>query len=327
MSFIEKLEKYFNTGSTDKQNKRRLGGLLIAITAMLLAASIVAVAVGGVVVAIIGLIDGAKKPDDNADKGPNTHLAEVALTDVATKADENKLFTLTNMEIELTEADYIKLQRPNRPVANDKKTKLYGCESADNFALQKDAFAAFNAMVTAFYGETNNTKLWVKLAYNVQGGNVSYYANALAVMLDYVTDDEEYTTASIYNVEEYKWIYDNAHEYGFVRVSDTEGEENVFKYVGFANAKYIQNQQRRNKDNFYSIDSYISEIKASTPDDPISISGVKRSLNGEGGKTAYYVYYMPAESASYKLPTDKYDYTVMAIDGGYVVTYCKTATK
>ena len=53
MKFIENLENYFNSGSTDKQNKRRLGGLLIAVTAMLLAVSMVAIAVGGVVVRVL----------------------------------------------------------------------------------------------------------------------------------------------------------------------------------------------------------------------------------------------------------------------------------
>ena len=43
-NIVENLEKYFNTGSTDKQNKRRLGGLLIAITAILLVLSILTTA-------------------------------------------------------------------------------------------------------------------------------------------------------------------------------------------------------------------------------------------------------------------------------------------
>ena len=266
------------------------------------------------------------KDSGEVNGGVNTHLTEAAMTDVTAKADANKLFTLTNAEVPLTDADYTRLQRPNRPVASDGETKLYGCESADNFALQKDAFDAFNKMVTEFYGKTKNTKLWVKIAYNIQGGNVSYYANALAVKLDYVTDDENYTTASIYNVDDYEWLYDHAHEYGFVRVSDGEGEENIFKYVGLSHAKYIQSQQKKNKDTFYSLESYIAELKTTTSDTPIKISTVKKNI-GESGTMAYYVYYMPADSAVVKLPTDKYAYTVMAIDGGYVVTYCKAETK
>ena len=333
MNIIEKLEKYFNSGSTDKQNKRRLGGLLIAVTAMLLAVSIVAVAVGGIVVGIIGLIGGSSTPDEDVDSGVNTHLAEVALSDVVAKAEANKLFTLTNAELSLADADYTKLQPVNRP-KNENGNNLYMCENSNDFALQKDAFDAFNELMRAFYDKTKNLDVWVKAAYNANGGNTSYYTNGLAVKLDYLTnsDDEaamekaDYITATTYGVKDYEWIYDNAYKYGFVRVSGAEGEENIFRYVGLAHAKYIQSKQSKKGDTFYSLDSYIAEVKASTPDTPIRISSVNKAV-GATGTTSYNVYFMPADSAVFKLPTEKYSYTVMAIDGGYIVTYCKAEAK
>ena len=324
MNIIEKLENYFNSGSTDKQNKRRLGGLLIAITAIILVLSIAALTVGGVVAAVGGIIDAFKKPEPDPNEGINTHLADTTLEEVMLAATGNK-FTLTNAEVTLTDADYKKLQRPNRPVAEDGTTKLYGCENADNFALQNEAFDAFNAMVTEFYKKEKLTNLWIKLAYNVTGGNVSYYSNALAVKLDYVTDSENYTTASTYGVEDYEWIYEHAHEYGFVRVSNNSGEENIFRYVGLAHAKYIEDKQSRNDDTFYELDDYLNEIKATTPDTTIKISSVKRVI-GESGTTAYYVYYMSSASEVFKLPTNKYSYTVLDAGDGYIVTYCKAAT-
>ena len=73
--------------------------------------------------------------------------------------------------------------------------------------------------------------------------------------------------------------------------------------------------------------SYINEIKASTPDTPIKIGSVKKGI-GENSTTTYYVYYMPSASEVFKLPNDKYTYTVMdAGDGGYIVTYCKADKK
>ena len=327
MNIIAKLEKYFNSGSTDKQNKRRLGGLLIAVTAMLLAVAIVTISIGGAVMAVVGLINGSKTPEEDADSGVNLNLNEVTLAEVIAKAEENKLFTLSNAEVTLTENDYTKLQRPNRPVADDGETKLYGCESADNFALQKDAFNAFNAFVTKFYEQKKLTNLYVKVAYNVTGGNVSYYSNALAVKLDYVTNTDTYATASTYGVKEYEWLYDHAHEYGFVRVSNAEGEENIFRYVGLSHAKYIESKQGKNDESFYGLEAYINEIKASTPDTPIKISSVKKGI-GENSTTTYYVYYMPSASEVFKLPNDKYTYTVTdAGDGGYIVTYCKADKK
>ena len=324
MNIIAKLEKYFNSGSTDKQNKRRLGGLLIAVTAMLLAVAIVTISIGGAVMAVVGLINGSKTPEEDADSGVNLNLNEVTLAEVIAKAEENKLFTLSNAEVTLTEADYVKMQQPYRP-KNEEGKNLYGCESADNFALQKEAFDAFNKMVVAFYEKTQNRMLYVVAAYNVTGGNASYFTNALAVKLEYVIDSQK--AASIYGVKEYEWLYDHAHEYGFVRVSNAEGEENIFRYVGLSHAKYIESKQGKNDESFYGLDAYINEIKASTPDTPIKISSVKKGI-GENSPTTYYVYYMPSASEVFKLPNDKYTYTVMdAGDGGYIVTYCKADKK
>ena len=326
MKFIENLENYFNSGSTDKQNKRRLGGLLIAITAMVLVLAIVVLAVGGIVMGVKGIWSSFNKPEETPDDGINSHLSEVALADVMVYSAGNKLL-LTNTEVTLTEENYKKLQRPNRPVADDGETKLYGCESADNFALQNDAFTAFNAMTEAFYAKTKLTNLWVKVAYNVTGGNASYYTNALAVKLDYVTDTDNYATVSTYGVKDYEWIYEHAHEYGFVRVSNLDGEQNILRYVGLANAKYIRDKQAKNSDTFYGLDAYIAELTATTPDSTLKISSVKKAI-GEKATTSYYVYYMPSDSAVFKLPTSKYSFTVVdAGDGGFFVTYCKAATK
>lgn len=322
MNIIEKLENYFNSGSTDRQNKRRLGGLLIAITAILLVVAIVVTSIGGVVALIGGVVDSFKKPDETPDDGVNNHLAETTLEEVMVKAAASK-FTLTNAEVALTDADYTRLQQPKRPVADDGTTKLYNCESADNFALQTEAFDAFNAFVTAFYQKTKLTTLWVKVAYNVTGGNASYFTNALAVKLDYVTDTSNYTTASTFGVDEYEWIYEHAHEYGFVRVSNNSGEENIFRYVGLAHAKYIESKQGKNDETFYGLESYLADIKATTPDSTIKIGSVKKAI-GETSTTTFYVYYMPSASAVFKLPNNKYTYTVSAADdGGYIVTYRK----
>ena len=325
MNVIEKLENYFNSGSTDKQNKRRLGGLLIAITAMLLVVAIVALSVGGAVMAVIGIVNGFKSPDETPDDGVNTHLADATLEDV-TKAEESKLFTLTNAEVPLTEADYTTLQRLNRPVAEDGTTKLFYCEDSESFALQKEAFDAFKAMVTAFYEKTKHTDIWVKLAYNRNGGNTTYFTNGLAVKLDYTTDYEK-SAGTTYGVEDYEWLYEHAHEYGFVRVSNAEGEENIFRYVGLAHAKYIESKQGKNDENFYGLDDYLAEIKTTTPDTAIKVGSVKKAI-GETSTTAYYTYYMPSASEVFRLPNDKYDATVMdAGDGGYIVTYCKADKK
>ena len=322
MNVMEKLENYFNSGSTDRQNKRRLGGLLIAITAILLVVAIITVSVGGAIMAIVGIFDGINNPGNDDDGGSvgNSHLVETTLEDITIKANATK-FTLTNGEVALTEADYTKLQRPNRPVADDGETKLDGCELADKFALQNDAFNAFNAMVTEFYNKTKLTTLYVAVAYNVTGGNASYFNSALAVKLEYGIDAN--TSASTYGVEDYEWIYENAHKYGFVRVSDLEGEENILRYVGLAHAKYIESKQGKNDEDFYGLDDYLAEITSTTPDNTMKVSSVNKAI-GNKSTTTYYTYFMSATATPLRLPnSNKYNATVLFVGDGYIVTYCK----
>lgn len=325
MNIIEKLENYFNSGSTDRQNKRRLGGLLIAITAILLVVAIVVTSIGGVVALIGGVVDSFKKPDETPDDGVNNHLAETTLEEVMVKAASSK-FTLTNAEITLTDADYKTFTRSNRPEKDETDENdtdyLYRGHDPENLALQNEAFDAFNAMVIGFYNKTKLDTLWIRLAYNKNGGNASYFTNGLAVKLEYTNDYAE-NAGSIYGVKEYEWIYEHAHEYGFVRVSNNSGEENIFRYVGLAHAKYIESKQGKNDETFYGLESYLTDIKATTPDSTMKIGSVKKAI-GETSTTTFYVYYMPSASAVFKLPNNKYTYTVSAADdGGYIVTYRK----
>lgn len=322
MKFIEKLETYFNSGSTDKQNQRRLGGLLISITALLLAIAILVTAIGLVVNLFSGLGNG---PDDNGeDDGPtvNTHLLATSFEEVLAKANKNGYLSATSTEA-LAETSYTTLRQTNRPkvTVDGKETNLYRCQNADNFALQNEAKAAFDALALEFYNKEGLNTLWVKLAYNIAGDNVAPYATAQAIMLDYSVSGNE-SEGSIFGVEEYKWIYENAHLYGFVRVSNEEGEQNVFRYVGLANAKYIQSKQKK-ADTFYTVDNYLEEIKATNPNKTMSIKGVAKAL-GEKSTTTVYVYYMPTDSAEFMLPNNnKYGFTVDDIGTGYVVSYWK----
>ena len=337
MNFIKKLENYFNSGSTDKQNKRRLGGLLIGITAILLVIAILATSGLGIytlateIIPSIGeLFDKDNGSDDEGD-ATNTHLEEKTLEDVKAAATgtvvlDDKIpegFTFTPFG-----------EATKRPKKEDGKTAIYKATIAEG--LQADALAAFNQMISDFHKDaTNDNVIWAKKAYDntTPANNTGYYVNALTVSIAY-----EYTPAeggetkveSIYGVEDnddFEWIFKNADKYGFVRVSNAEGEENIFRYVGLAHAKAIYSQQKRSNDTFYTVDNYFEEIKASTPDKKLSSKGYK-SIEDDGTMT-YYTYYMTeAEGQVYKLPTDAYEYTVTATeDGGYVVTYWKAAKK
>ena len=321
-NFIGKLESYFTSGPTDKQNKRRLGGLLVCVTAILLVIAILVTSVAGVVAIVSGIINNISNTDNN-DDGPstNSHLVETTLEEVLAKVNTNKYGPLSSPANEnLAETSYTTLRQTNRPKLPSGEN-LYRCQSADNFALQNDAFAAFNAMATEFYNKKGLATLWVKAAYSTSGSNVEPYSNAYAIMLDYSVNGDA-SNGSIYGVEAYSWIYENAHLYGFIRVSNDEGEQNVFRYVGLAHAKNIYNKQKK-ADTFYTLDAYLEELKATTPTNTISIKGVAKAL-GDKNTTTYYSYYMPTDSATFWLPNDlKYGCTVDNVGSGYIVTYWK----
>ena len=328
MNIIEKLEKYFNSGSTDKQNQRRLGGLLIAITVILLVVAIVATSIGGVVALVGGIIDAAQQPDEPVDDGTNSHLMEVAASDVTGSTKFTNIVLDSSVPANMTVSAFREAQfRPQK--ANGEP--IYKCYNTQG--LQTEAFEAFNKMVADFHTATNDAVvLWLEEAYDTKEGavNGAHFVNALAVEIqyEYLDENNEKKYDPIYGSTECKWIVENAYKYGFVRVSDAEGEESIFRYVGLAHAKYIYDKQKKVKDDepFYGLDSYLAEIKATTPDTEMSTKNVKAI--GQTTTASYYVYYMTvAEGVTCKLPKNSYDYNIQKLsDTEYIVTYWK-ATK
>ena len=114
MKIIEKLEKYFNTGSTDQQNKRRLGGLLVAITAILLVICILAAAGCGIFVLVSNIIDNASGNDGgDGSTSVNRDLVSVSAEQIATDAAINTKPLIGN-DVTLTAAQYNVLTKENR---------------------------------------------------------------------------------------------------------------------------------------------------------------------------------------------------------------------
>ena len=348
MNIIEKLEKYFNTGSIEQQNKRRLGGLLVAITAILLVIAIVALTIGGVVMAIGGLTDAIKGDGDSSGDSTNRDLISVSAEQIATDAALNTKPLIGN-DVTLSAGQYTLLTKDNR-AKNEGGAVIYGCYNAYNFALQTEVATAFNAMMTDFYA-AKSTFVYVRNAYMTDGSTAgSPYGNALTVQLEVWDGSSTLGNGTIFGyVDEansgakpYEWIYENAYRYGFVRTSAAAGEENVFRFVGLAHAKYIYEQQKKaiKGGEFYTVSDYVDEIKLSTPDNDESFKNVKEIGGPAKTLMSYNVYYMapiteaaPApegESAEatvgYRLPDPaKFTYSVMALEeGGYIVTYYKT---
>ena len=113
-------------------------------------------------------------------------------------------------------------------------------------------------------------------------------------------------------MDDYSWLYDNAHKYGFIRLYPVSGEgdeadtsnANIFRYVGEAHASYIY----KNK---LTLESYIELIKTKPAADALSITAAS------GAK--YKVYYV-GEGAAQIVPST-FEYTVSGDNmGGYIVT-------
>ena len=139
-----------------------------------------------------------------------------------------------------------------------------------------------------------------------------------------ILSDDGKTTAnevSIYDSDAktgkgaYAWIYENAHRYGFVRASEAEGEENIFRYVGVAHANYMKNNNK-------TVAEYLEALQSRTANKPLSFS----AKNAEDKNVSYRVYYL-AGGDEKVVPADK-DYTVSGDNmGGFIVTVDMTKKK
>lgn len=306
MTLKNTLQNYFNSGSPDKRAKRRIGGIVIAVTAIALVAAIIVLAVSSIAAAF-------KKPP--AEVPPPSNAIETYSGDISDiNAHLNSKVTLVDGSgLVIAESDVKTFAPSNRTnVGTDAANPVhaYGC-SAINYnkdALIIEAYNAFDKMACDFYNDNGQTtKICVVKVYNIEGQAASAYANALTVKLH--TFDGNYEN-SIYGDARYDWIYENAANYGFVRVSNEEGEEDVFRYVGTVHAKGV------GRDRILS--DYISELKGTTAEAPKKVK-VKLSPDAKSS-TEVSIYYVPYGD-SYALPNaEKYTFSASNVGDGYVIT-------
>lgn len=304
------LQNYFNSGSPDKRAKRKICGIAIAVTAVALVAAILVLAVSGIASAI-----SSKKAAAAEGEAPSNAIETVSGSISDINANLNSKITLWDgTGVVIAETDVKTFAPANRTnVGTDAANPVhaYGC-SAINYnkdALIIEAYNAFDKMACDFYNDNGQTtKICVVKVYNIEGQAASAYANALTVKLH--TFDGNYEN-SIYGDARYDWIYENAASYGFVRVSNEEGEEDVFRYVGTVHAKGV------GRDRILS--DYISELKGATAEAPKKIKA-KTSLDDGAKSTDVLVYYVPFGD-SYALPNpDKYTFSASNVGDGYVIS-------
>ena len=317
MDFLKSIEKYFNSGTTDKKNKRRVGGLLIGITALLLAIAMVALTVASAVAIVQEISEDVKynnqKKDD--DKVDVVRLVPANLQEFETArlTGASPAFTLDNNDVLPSNSNVIALNT----VSNAKYTV-----GSSKHGLQKEAVAALVAMTEEF-NKKEGKLIHIPAAYEIGADNSENYKNALAVKLCYKDSDGK--SQSILGNDEYEWVVKNAHRYGFVRISAKDGEQNIYRYVGLANAEYIYKKQikcNEEKGEFYGISDYLAEVKAGE----LTVRSVYTSVEEGAKKTTHWVYFVsnaPEDQQSMKLPDAKFTYEVSRVADGYIVVYHK----
>ena len=308
MTFKNTLKNYFNSGSPDKRTKRRIGGLVIAITAVALVAALLVLTVSSITSAIANKKAAAAEEAAAAATAIETVSGDISIIN----ANLNSKITLVDGSgLVIAESDVKTFAPENRTNIGDaeKPAYAYGISaiSYKTDALMIEAYAAFDKMACDFFA-ANNIQIIVTKTYNTSTPVNATYANGLTVKLHAFDNNYE---NSIYGDARYDWVYENAANYGFVRVSNDEGEEDVFRYVGLAHAKAIGSNK--------TISEYIEELKGTSPEAPKKVK-VKTSLEDGAKSVDAYIYYVPF-GESYALPNpEKYDFTASNVGDGYVIT-------
>ncbi|MBQ9416070.1 MAG: M15 family metallopeptidase [Clostridia bacterium] len=171
--------------------------------------------------------------------------------------------------------------------------------SNQHLLLTDEALSALNRMINDFYAATEESNTIVTAAYrsyqdqensgsSIPAGQSDSHAG-LSVCLKVYKGEKTYLLKDEAVAANYRWIYDNAHKYGFiVRYPDNKASvtgvsdyDYFFRYVGVEHAYYIH-------ENDLCLEEYISLLhERYTAESPLEIR-----LPDEG-KT-YRVFYVPA---------------------------------
>lgn len=291
-------------GGTKKVQKKKEATLYaIGGTAVLLAISLVLLLVVGIATVIA----------ENKAKEPEEPVADIGPTKTVTLSEEQlhegTLLTLDDEHPYVGDAHVVLMKDIERPQTSG-NTNVYTIGGMSTLCGTAEAINALNDMIGAFYKSSKDDNIYIANAHNKESGAAqdAIYINGTAFELKYFSAaaEEDWSKKdSIYGVSTYNWIYNNAHKYGFIAVSNSNGSgSNVFRYVGIVHATAIKTQK------LVTVERYLDMLKSTSPESPLSIT-----LSG----ATYGVYYLSA-AGEHKVPVN-YDYTVSGNNvDGYVIT-------
>ena len=282
----------FSCGSVSQQIKKKRTFLAIRVTLLLIAIALLAFLISLLAVYIsrpdIGSTNAIVIKDDIKNMGD--------LVSINASTPTAPLSSLVNLE------DY-----ENR-AKTTMGTNAFTVGNKRSFYGTPEAVDALNKMIQAFYDATKDDNIYIAGAYNSSYASAQNapYTLGTAFELKYFSanDVQDWSKRdSIYGVELYKWVYENAYKYGFLTTDElygTDSSSNIFRYVGSIHAGLMKEKK-------LTLEEYSSWLSSYDCDSP---------LFGED----YAIYYQKAEK-TLSVP-EEYKYSVSAdySKKGYIVT-------
>lgn len=262
MSFLKIL---LDGNSAKEREKKQICAIAIAITAILLVVSIIAFAICQVV-DLTANTDSDKEKDTEKE---TVDLGETTQTQLSNNAIHlGNLLTLNDNKHYQGELELLNIESERK--TNGAFISLFGNKS--NFEATADTIKALCNMVNDCNSALNDDNLVLSNAYDTTkiSTQSGIYSSGEAVAISCCFEGSTSDIRPINEVEKYKWIYSNAHKYGFIAVSS---KSNVFRYVGELHATAA-------KTSGLYLDNYLKQLKNATVDNPMK-------LNASGSIIAY----------------------------------------
>ena len=298
------LTEYFNSGTVRQQNKKRLGALLICATAILLCIALIVLMVASIATAIKNRTPA--EPVEGEETGSGLPNGYTTTTVDPTQLSSGNLLLIdgTHPFVGTTPVTVLFYGHETRP-QTESGSVTYTINGTTSLAATEATVTALNEMLAAFYAQSKTTddpdgndNLWIQAAFGSPSSN-PIYMTGYAVALNYKAGEMK-NAETIFNQADYKWIYDHAADYGFVRASDLEGEENIFRYVGVAHATYMEDREM-------TLSAYLDFVKT------------KSSPNTALREGSYRIYYQPAGESIIVPSRYAYEISGNNVDG-YIIT-------
>ena len=243
---MNKIFELLGLGNVGSQKKKKLVVISILVTSAL----IVALLAAFVIVQIASRPQGDPVDSDGDGEGDNSGYISVSVPASNVGMGDLLLVNKSN-HYKFSESQLMEI-----PTSGNKYGLRTGGMKADKTALE-----ALNKMMDALYKNVTVANVVVTTAYRSAEAQTALNTSTPAGASDFHTgrlfelkDGENYV--GVDGVDKYKWLYEHAHEYGFVVRYPADTEEKAyseitgvddfayaFRYVGVAHATYMYNNK------------------------------------------------------------------------------------